>query len=307
MATVGRANNASYLNTARLSYISTAPFNANFFTYTTSVNSQGVTVGALSGVSGASVGNCPAGRVLRETGRKLYPGANPNVNTYMVSVYDQQTQLTGFIDPNSSVWCIYNNDKPNFWPDGVDPTANVTDAGLSIYTLGNVTSQGFISTASYLNVAGNALVVGNMSTLGSAMVTGTMSTIGNIAGAANITAGGFVFAGSGVGYTTGTGGIVTQLTNKGTAVTLNKLSGEITLNNSQLNAGNTAAFTLNNSFIGAGDILILNCPNDTLLNYAVGSGFCVAGSCAIYIRNITGGNLTDTPVIKFTIIKSTTA
>ena len=207
MATIGRANNASYLNTARLSYISTAPFNNNFFTYTTSINSEGTTIGTFTSVTGATVSNCPAGRVLRETGRKIYPGANPNVNTYMVSVYDQQTQLTGFIDPNSSVWCIYNNDKPNFWPDGVDPTTQVTDQGLSIYTLGNITSQGFISTASYLTVAGNALVVGNTSTLGSALVAGNLSTIGNIAGGANITARTFISSGTSMSaFTTMTAG-----------------------------------------------------------------------------------------------------
>jgi hypothetical protein len=303
MATIGRANNASYLNTARLSYISTAPFYNYFFTYTTMVNSQGTTVGVFSPVSGATVSNCPAARVLRETGRKLYPGANPNVNTYMVSVYDQQTQLTGFIDPNSSVWCIYNNDKPNFWPDGVDPTTLVTDQGLSIYTLGNVTSQGFISTASYLNVAGNALVVGNVSTLGNLLVAGVVSSLGTI------TSGDYIFAKNGVGYTTGSGGTIVQGSGSGkaTAVTLNKLSGQITMDGAQLNAGTAVAFTLNNSFIGVGDTLILNSPTNTSLNYVLGSGYCIAGSCAIYVRNITGGNLSDALVIKFTVIKSTTA
>jgi len=307
MATVGRANNASYLNTSRLSYIATAPFNNNFFTYTTMVNAQGTTVGVFSAVSGANAGNCPAGRVLRETGRKLYPNANPNVTTYMVSVYDAQTQLTGFIDPNSSMFSIYNTDKPNFWADGVDPNTSITDAGLSIYTQGNITAQGFISTASYLTVAGNALVVGNVSTMGNELVAGNLSTIGNIAGGSNIVALLYMFSGSGVGYTTGSGGTVTQLTNKSTAVTLNKLSGQITMNGAQLNAGTTVAFTLNNSFIGADDTLILNSPNNSSLNYVLGSGYCVAGSCAIYVRNITGSNLTDALVIKFTVIKSTTA
>ena len=210
MATIGRANNASYLNTARLSYISTAPFNNNFFTYTTMLNSQGTTVGVFTPVSGATASNCPAARVLRETGRKLYPGANPmpsGYNTYMVSVYDAQTQLTGFIDPNSSVWCIYNNDKPNFWADGVDPTSQVTDQGLSIYTLGNVTSQGFISTASYLTVAGNALVVGNTSTLGNELVAGNLSTLGSIAGGANINARTYISSGTSMSaLTTATAG-----------------------------------------------------------------------------------------------------
>jgi hypothetical protein len=73
----------------------------------------------------------------------------------MVGVYDAQTQLTGFIDPNSSVYSLYNNDKPNFIADGVDAaTGTGTDAGMSIFTLGNITATGFISTASYLTTAG---------------------------------------------------------------------------------------------------------------------------------------------------------
>ena len=71
-------------------------------------------------------------------------------NTYMVSVYDAQTQLTGFIDPNSQVFAIYNNDKPNFIADGVDPTAHVTDAGQSVFTLGSGTFGQFLSTGTYL-------------------------------------------------------------------------------------------------------------------------------------------------------------
>ena len=153
MATIGNANNASFLNTSRLSYIATAPFNNNFFTYSTTTNNIGAVVGVFTAVSGATLANCPAGRVLRETGRKLIPGANPmpsGYNTYMVSVYDAQTQLTGFIDPNSQVFAIYNNDKPNFIADGVDPTAHVTDAGQSVFTLGSGTFGQFLSTGTYL-------------------------------------------------------------------------------------------------------------------------------------------------------------
>jgi hypothetical protein len=164
MATIGRANNASYMNTARTSYISTAPFQNNIFLYTTSIvnntNTGTLTAWSVSAAAnppgnGSTATTCPAGRVLRETGRKLYPGAYPGINTYMVSVYDAQTQLTGFIDPNSSVYSLYNNDKPNFIADGVDAATGVgTDAGMSIFTLGNITATGFISTASYLTTAG---------------------------------------------------------------------------------------------------------------------------------------------------------
>ena len=72
----------------------------------------------------------------------------------MVSVYDAQTQLTGFIDPNASMFTIYNTDKPNFISDGVDAASGVgTDAAMSIYTLGNITAGGFVSTASYITSA----------------------------------------------------------------------------------------------------------------------------------------------------------
>ena len=191
MATINRKNNASFLNTARLSYIATAPFNNNFFTYTTLVNAQNVTVGNFTAVTGATTLNCPAGRVLRETGRKLYPSANPSVTTYMVSVYDAQTQLTGFIDPNSQVFAIYNTDKPNFLADGVDPTANVTDAGQSVFTLGSGTFGQFISTGTYLTTNTYAAI-------GTNMTTGTSISVGTY-GSAN------TFISTGTMFYTGTG------------------------------------------------------------------------------------------------------
>jgi hypothetical protein len=144
MATIGRVNGASFNNTPRLSYIATATFNTYFYSYSTSINASLVTVGTLGPVTGATAGNCPAGRVLRENGRKLYPGANPDITTYLVGVYDAQTMLSGFIDPNGAVFQIYNTDKPTYLQDGVEPTANTTDQGPSVYTRGTVTAIGDI-------------------------------------------------------------------------------------------------------------------------------------------------------------------
>lgn len=104
-------------------------------------------MGTLSAVTGATAGNCPAGRVLRENGRKLYPSANPGITTYMVGVYDAQTMLSGFIDPNAGVFQIYNTDKPTYLLDGVEPTLGTTDQGPSVYTRGTVTAIGDITTS----------------------------------------------------------------------------------------------------------------------------------------------------------------
>jgi hypothetical protein len=120
MATITSVSHNSYKNTPRRSYISVAPFNDAFFTYTTSVNSSFVTIGTLTAVTGATAANCPKGRVLRENGRKLYPSANPGVSTYLVGVFDDKTFFNGFIDPNSPLFAPFNTDKPVYLDNGVN-------------------------------------------------------------------------------------------------------------------------------------------------------------------------------------------
>lgn len=139
--------NADIKNRSMMNYISTAPFNGAFFKYTTSFNSTTFTnSGSLSTVTGATVANCPAGRVLRANGKKLYPpsstldavGPYPGVTTLMVGVYDSISCLTGYIDPNSSMFAYYNVDKSVDTTDNVDMSGNVTHKGMSVFTLGDV-------------------------------------------------------------------------------------------------------------------------------------------------------------------------
>jgi len=112
-----------------------------------------------------------------------------------------------------------------------------------------------------------------------------------------------------LGYTTGSGGAVTQGagSGKGTTVELNKATGQITLNNASL-AGNTGVtFTLTNSAIAANDILVFNhVSGGTIGAYnfnAVASG----GSAVVTVRNITSGALADAIVISFAVIKAVTS
>jgi len=147
------------------SYLSTAAFHLNFFTYTTSMNP--ITFkksGDLSAVSGATSSNCPAGRVLRENGRKLYPGAHDisTVNgvattfpsgTVMVGVFDNQSGLNGFIDPNAPMFAVYNGDRAGYLKDSVDPVGGLTDQGAPVKTNGiaDVTGDVTISGRLILN------------------------------------------------------------------------------------------------------------------------------------------------------------
>jgi len=129
-------------------YIATANFNSYFHTYTVSLNSSYVQVGTFGLVTSDS-SKTPAGRILRETGSKLYPGAHPSVNTIMVKVYDSVTNLNGFIDPNAPCFCVFNSDKPVEFSDGGDDGAS-GDAnihlGPSVFTRGVIVSKQLVAT-----------------------------------------------------------------------------------------------------------------------------------------------------------------
>jgi hypothetical protein len=127
---------------------------------------------------------------------------------------------------------------------------------------------------------------------------------------ARITSGGdvLVTGGGGLGYGTGSGGAVTQATSKTTAVTLNKPTGQITMNNEALGAGVVAIFTLNNSIISATDCLLVNqsSAGGTISGYAITPLTCSSGSATIRVTNISGGSLSEAVVINFSVIKAAT-
>jgi hypothetical protein len=110
---------------------------------------------------------------------------------------------------------------------------------------------------------------------------------------------------TGIGYTTGSGGTVTQATSKSTSVTLNSLSGQIISNAAALASNTTVGFTLNNSFIAATDTVVVTNigGNGGSPNYLVWVYITQAGLSLIAIRNISGGSLSESVVMNFAIIK----
>lgn len=113
--------------------------------------------------------------------------------------------------------------------------------------------------------------------------------------------------GDGIGYSTGAGGTVTQATSKSTGVTLNKICGQITMNNAALNAGVIVSFVLTNSTIASTDMLILNhVATGTFGSYLLNAR-PASGSATIDVRNTSAGNLSEAIVIGFTVIKTVTA
>lgn len=107
-----------------------------------------------------------------------------------------------------------------------------------------------------------------------------------------------------LGYTAAAQGVVTQATDKSTAVTLNKSAGRITMNNASLATATNATFTLNNSFISANDTVILTISGGqaTPGSYNVFANSLGAGTVSITLRNISGGTLSEAVIINFAII-----
>lgn len=114
----------------------------------------------------------------------------------------------------------------------------------------------------------------------------------------------FILSDEQLGYTAEAQGTVTQLTDKSTAVTLNKSAGRITMNNASLTTATNATFTLNNSLISANDTVILTISGGqaTAGSYNVFANSLAAGSVSITLRNISGGTLSEAVVINFALI-----
>lgn len=78
----------------------------------------------------------------------------------MVSVYDQTSKVTGFINPNSPTFALFNTDKPPYMGQGVDPgTSGLSNLGNSIYTHGAIIADSFGTYNDFLST-GQSLTAG---------------------------------------------------------------------------------------------------------------------------------------------------
>lgn len=209
---------------------------------------------------------------------------------------------------------------------------NVLTSGL-VSATGTITGGAFVggtldlsgNITSAANVTGN-VNGGNLRTAGlvsaAANVTGgNLRTGGQISSAGNITSAGTVWTGAvsatgniistgstGIGYGTGAGGTVIQSTSKSDAVTLNRICGQITMNNATLNAGAEVSFTLNNTTIAGTDCIIVNVASGaTAATYTVTVDAVGTGSCRITVGNHSGSNRSEAIVLNFVVLKAVAA
>jgi hypothetical protein len=119
----------------------------------------------------------------------------------------------------------------------------------------------------------------------------------------------YVFkSGAKIGYNTGAGGTIAQLTSKTTGVTLNKACGQITMEGGTLAAGASASFILTNGVIAATDVVNVSIASGATADaYTVNVTATTAGSCRIQVRNVSGGSLSEALTLNFAVIKAVTA
>jgi hypothetical protein len=215
-------------------------------------------------------------------------------------------------------------------------TANIIGGGNALTVNYGISANGHVYIGNTLNVGSATTITGNLNVGGvttfagniaSANVTGNLNVggvttfAGNIASAnvtgnlnvnyLNTTTG--VTSSSTIRITSATGKLgynsgntVTQGTNKYTSVTLNSVTGTITMVNTAMANGNIATFTLTNNVIESTDyILVQHQSGGTVGAYA-----CTASpgssSAQIRVTNISQavGSLSEAIVLRYVVIKS---
>lgn len=114
----------------------------------------------------------------------------------------------------------------------------------------------------------------------------------------------------GLGYGTGSGGTVTQITSKTTGVTLNKTNGQIVTSNALMAGGAEITFTVTNSTVAATDTIILHRASGGgagSVGYTVYVDSTAAGSFVVYIKNLSGTNKSEAITLNFAVIKAVTS
>lgn len=113
-------------------------------------------------------------------------------------------------------------------------------------------------------------------------------------------------ASAGIGYATGAGCAVTQITSRSTGVTCTGVSGAITTDTTSLAAGAEAEFTVTDTSVAVGDTIVLSLRSGATANTSEPEITGVAaGSFKITLTNLNGSTAdTGASIINFAVIKA---
>ena len=109
----------------------------------------------------------------------------------------------------------------------------------------------------------------------------------------------------GVGYATGAGGAITQITSRTTGVTLNNACGQITLFSATTTAGQTSSIVVTNSSVSVGDVIFISQQTGSGIYFFTTKA--AAGSFTLSIYTPAAVAVAEAPVLNFAVIKSVAA
>ncbi len=250
--------------------------------------------GTVSGITAEMVG---LGNVTDESKATMF--TDPTFTGTTVTVLSRG--ITGFTGTGG---VLVASASPTF-------TGTVSGITAAMVGLGNVTNESKATmftdptfTGTVTGVSKSAVGLGNVEN--TALSTWAGST--NIVSTGTLTTQLRVNNTGGMGYATGQGGTVTQGTSRTTAVSLNKLSGLITLFNATAAAG-TFSFTVNNTLVTSTDLIVVNKVTGTNAAnvYIPQVTQVTAGSFRISVYVPTAISVADAPQISFLVLKGVTA
>lgn len=187
---------------------------------------------------------------------------------------------------------------------GLPVSSGISGLGAGVATFLGTPSSSNLAAAITDETGSGALVFANSPTLVTPNIGAATGTSLSASGAITSSS-----PSAGIGYAAGAGGTATQATSKSTGVTLNKICGQITMNNASLASANTVTFTLTNSTISATDTVIVNIVSgeSTDGSYQILPPKVASGSCKITLWNISSVSLGEALVLQFNVIKGVTS
>lgn len=200
----------------------------------------------------------------------------------------------GFFDMGSFANTFYVRDSSQ---NGAFSVFGPSDAANPYFQVNNNTASTLAASTSKFNGTLDATLLSSASVI----LAGGLAATKTILGGTGIVS---ISPTSGIGYATGAGGTVTQATSRTTAVTLNTVSGAITLVSA---AGSTSfqTFSVNNSAVAATDTVNVTQKSGTD-KYAAWVTRTAAGVFDITFATLSG-TTTEQPVFNFTVMKGVTS
>jgi hypothetical protein len=189
-------------------------------------------------------------------------------------------------------------------------TNNTSNKFFRIAPTANLQIVNSAYTQTILDLSDTGILNLGQVTAATSNVTGTLVVAGGAGIKGTIYGGAQILSATGIGYPTGqgAGGTVTQGTSRTTGVTLNALSGTITLFTTTLAAQTSQSFTFTNSYIAATDLVLVQHQSGGTLGGYTFAVTPASGSASIAVRSTLATSTTpsEAPVLQFAVIKAAT-